>query len=110
MAQLYFSKKDYEKALLYLNKIQNKESEFYKSYKFLLAKVFFEQNNFELAGSNLASLKKYVKSNRKLPGYVKDQINIFVKYFTQLLRIKTNGGKNKDVKIIALRKNLEKER
>ncbi len=109
MAKLYFAKKDYDEALLYLNKIKSKGSEFYKSYKFLLTQVFYEQNNFESVEVNLMALKKYAVRNKKLPPYVKVQIYLFIKYFKKLLNIKTMGEKNKYSKVVSLRKSLEME-
>jgi hypothetical protein len=93
-ANFYFYKKDFEKALGYISKRFNHEIFLFKTdVKNLMAKIYFELNHTEQAFSLVDSYKHFLSLNKELPESFKIIYNKFLKYYFELLKIKSGQSK-----------------
>ena len=93
LAQLYYSKKDYEKAMPLLQMMEYEDVLLTCLGKILLAKMQFELRETEPLVSHLQSFKTYVK-RKKMLGYHRDSSLNFIQFTNKLLH-ESNGRKEK---------------
>ena len=106
MAYLYAAKKNYDKALEYLIKVKYDFFMFKIDVKNLYFRIYFEMGHIEQAYSILDSMRHYISSTKDLYDIFIDRNTNFIKYASELLRIKSSGVyKNLDL----LRNRIEKE-
>ena len=106
MAYLYAAKKEYEKALGHLIKVKYDFFMFKIDIKNLYFRIYFEMEHYEQAFSILDSMRHYISSTKDLYDILIDRNTNFIKYASELLRIKSSRNyKNLDM----LRNKIENE-
>lgn len=86
LAKIYFNKKNLEKTLQCLNKIDSHDPYYFINSKMLLARVYIERNELDLIGSVLDSLNKYCKRNKKISEKFSKSAEIFSRYINKLVK------------------------
>lgn len=93
MGQYLFSIGENEKALENLVKLKTDYFLYKKDLKNLLFRIYYNLGFYEEAYSILDNLRHYLSSTKDLSGKIKSRANNFVKYATELLRLKTGTKK-----------------
>ena len=98
LANLYFAKGEFEKALDYLGRVKYDMSLFKTDLKNIYFRIYYELNYTEQCFSVLDSMKHYAATSKDLTEFFKKRINNFVRYATELLKNKSNfNNKNIDM-------------
>ena len=106
MAFIHFERKEFEKALESVMKIDFNFVLFKLDTKNLLFKIYFELGYFEQANSLIDATKHYISRTDDLSEYFKTRESNFIKYAVELLKHKLNNKKfDKDYFV----KNIAKE-
>lgn len=101
LAKIYFNKKNLEKTLLCLDKIDSHDPYYFINAKMLLARVYVEKGELYLIDSVLDSLNKYCKRNKKISEKFSKSAEIFVRYIKKFVK----AGED-EFKLHLLRKEL----
>ncbi len=91
LAYLYAVKKEYEKALGHLIKVKYDFFMFKIDVKNLYFRIYYEMEHYEQAYSILDSMRHYISSTKDLYDIFIDRNSNFIKYASELLRIKSSG-------------------
>jgi len=86
LADLYYQKKDYEKAMKFLNQVEFTDIHYNLNAKQLLIKIFYELDEEEALLSLLASFSVYLKRNQHLSLDLRKTYENFCKLMTRILR------------------------
>lgn len=86
LAKIYFNKRNLEKTLQCLNKIDSHDPYYFINAKMLLARVYIERNELDLIDSVLDSLNKYCKRNKKISEKFSKPAETFVHYINKLVK------------------------
>jgi len=106
LAYLYAAKKEYDKALENLIKVKYDFYMFKIDVKNLYFRIYYEMGYIEQAYSILDSMRHYISSTKDLYDIFIDRNTNFIKYASELLRIRSSGVyKNLDI----LRNKIENE-
>ncbi|MDZ4711825.1 MAG: hypothetical protein SGI89_05815 [bacterium] len=92
-ASLYFIKCEYEKALVECSKINNEFFLFKTDFKTLMLKIYYELEYFEQAYSLIDSYKHFLANSKEIPDSFREIIGNFVKYYSDILKIKSHSSK-----------------
>ena len=106
-ANLYFVKKEFEKALVYISKINQEFFLLKTDVKTLLLFIYYELSYFEQAYSLIDTFKHFLTNTKEISDTHKEFFNNFVKYYFGILKIKS--GQSKDDASFYFKK-LEKEK
>ena len=94
LAHLYFTTKNFDKALEYLNKVKYKLFVYKADVKILLLQIYLETMTLNSAYSALDSFKKFVTNNKNVSNLFKRRYSGFIKYYGKLLKaIEKNDSK-----------------
>lgn len=94
-AKLFFYSKQFEKALHFLNEVSYTDSFYFLNSKLLLARTFYELNNFEGIYYIITQLYTYAKRHEvDLSKQQLKSIMLFNKFFKDLLRLKNEFNKS----------------
>jgi hypothetical protein len=96
---LYFKMKDFEKALTFISKINHDFFLFKTDIKNLLLQIYFELNYIEQAYSLVDSYRHFLSNTKEIADGHKKTLEIFLKRYFELLRIKA-GQSKEDIKYI----------
>ena len=97
-AVLEFTKNNYTEALEILGKSGSIKNAFYKAAtKQLSLKIYYELKWFAPAYDLLDSYKHFIKTDKLLPEMYITNSNLFIKYYSKLLKIIESRGENKFV-------------
>jgi len=99
-AAYHFLKKDYNKTIELLQKVQYTTSRYQLDTKVILLKSFYELNDIVPLFSMLESFKVLIRRNKKLSQPYKKSYNAFVKILKKLVRVKL-GSKISKEKLLA---------
>jgi len=99
-AKCEFSRKEYEKALTRLGKINMENSQFKLSVKTLMLMIYYELNSYDSAISLLDTYKHFIARDKFLPKADRQNRLKFAKYFKEILNLKT--GMNKDINLVKM--------
>jgi len=105
-AYLYFTKNEFEKALIMISKINHEFFIFKADLKNLTLKIYYELSYFEQAFSMVYSYKNFLKKNNELTKPFKEIYKNFLTYYFDLLKIKSQQSKEKPTFI---KNKIEKE-
>jgi hypothetical protein len=105
-AKIFFYKKKYDDAVHHLNNVEFTNTIYFTNAKFLLAKLYYEQQDLISIHYLLESFIQYSKRNKKLIPEQVSMITAFVKYMKQLIRYREKDKDN----IIVLKKELDNEK
>jgi hypothetical protein len=86
LADLYYQKKDYEKAMKFLNQVEFTDLTYNLNAKLLLIKIYYELDEEEALLSLLASFTVYLKRNKYLSNDLRKTYENFCKLMTRILR------------------------
>jgi hypothetical protein len=94
-AKCEFSRREYEKALSRLGKINMEYSHFKLSVRTLMLMIYYELGAFDAAISMLDSYRHFISRERLLPKLDKQNRMEFAKHFKEITDLKT--GMSKDI-------------
>ena len=100
----YFSTKEYEKSLEYVNRINFNYFIYKFDVKLLLIKIYYELTYYEEALSTIHSFKELLRTDSFFNNEVKSQYLNFIKFINLLLLHKTNSVKDLDFNLHKLKK------
>lgn len=86
LADLYYQKKDYEKAMRFLNQVEFTDIHYNLNAKLLLLKLYYELDEEEALLSLLASFTIYLKRNKYLSNELRKTYGNFCKLLTRIMR------------------------
>lgn len=104
-AHLFFGRKNYERSLHYINKVQNEFLLYKIQVRNLKFKIFYELNLIEPAFDMIDSFKHFLKNNSEINELFKDRAYDFINIYTILLKAKSD---KKPVDHFYLRSKIEK--
>lgn len=87
LADLYYSTKDFNKALLQLNQVEFSDIYLAIDSKILLKKIYFESNEFDSLSSALAAFKQFISRNKILS----KSVTLKYKNYISALNLLTKG-------------------
>jgi len=96
LAYLCFAKEQFDKALEHIIKIKYDLFMYKIDIKMLLLKIYYELKYFEQAYSTVDSTVHYLKNTKDQSDNFKGYFMNFIKYFRELLKIKTNENYSKN--------------
>lgn len=91
-AELFFSKKQFERSLASLSKVKLKLFRLKLPVKVLMLKLYYELNYIEEAYSLVDSFSHFLTSNKKIR---KNEVNNylrFLNFYREILKVKASGG------------------
>jgi hypothetical protein len=88
LSALYFEKRDYLKALEYLNTVEFTDSSYHLRAKILQLKSYFELEEEEAMLSLIEAFQKYIKRSKSIPDYQKKANRNFLKFTKQLHKLR----------------------
>ena len=103
-ALISYKKRDYNKSIELLNKVNYQNSYYYLKSKETLMQIYYEQKDFEPLQSLLDSTRHYLKRRREVLSIHYDRYFMFLKYTGTLLKA-MDGDKSK---LMILKKELKK--
>lgn len=106
LGNLWFLRKEFEKSLVSISKIQNEFFLFKSDLRNILLKIYYELGYYEQAYSLIDSYKHFLSGTKEISKEYKVQYEAFIKRYVQLLKIKS--GKSRDLPAI-IRKELSRE-
>lgn len=95
LARLYFTQKNYDKALELLNKVDDRDLLLNLDAKVMLLKLYYELDEYDALSSLLASLK-IMLTRKKVLGYHKTHYSNIIKFTNRLLNLKPRDKKAHD--------------
>ncbi len=87
LSALYFEKKDYLKALEYLNSVAFTDASYHLRAKILQLKSYFELEEEEALLSLIDAFQQYIRRSRSIPDYQKKANHHFLKLTKQLYKL-----------------------
>lgn len=84
LADLYYHKRDFNKALLHLREVEFSDIFFALDAKIMLLKVYFEKSEGEALHSLIISFKTYLKRNKLISDTMRNTYLNFIFFITQL--------------------------
>jgi len=87
-ALYYFSKKEFEKSLKHVNKVQHEDAFYFLHIKALTLQIYYELNLFDTGLSAIDSYKHYLKEKTEMPARYKYLHRNFVNIVYKLIKIK----------------------
>jgi hypothetical protein len=86
LADLYYQKKDYDKAMKFLNQVEFTDIHYNLNAKLLLLKIYYELDEEEALLSLLASFSVYLKRNKYLSNDLRKTYENFCKLLARIMR------------------------
>ena len=86
LADLYYQKKDFEKAMKFLNQVEFTDIHYNLNAKLLLLKIYYELDEEEALLSLLASFTIYLKRNKYLSNELRKTYENFCKLLMRVMR------------------------
>jgi hypothetical protein len=103
LARIYYSKKEYENAIMILNRISYKKYSFYLRSKMILAQIYYDNKEYEPTGYLIDAAKHYL--NRKKEKMSVSEYDMFRNFFVFLGRLLNLSKEDKYI----FKKELEKK-
>lgn len=97
-AKCEFSRKEYEKALTRLGKINMEYSQFKLSVRTLMLMIYYELESYDSAISLLDTYKHFIARDKLLPKDDRQNRLKFAKYFKEILNLK--AGMSSDINLV----------
>lgn len=92
-AYLYFTEKEFEKALVSISKINNEVFIFKADVRNLLLRVYYELEFFEQAYSLVDAFKHYLSKSKEISQVSRIVHNNYLNFYHRLLKIRTGNSK-----------------
>ena len=92
LASLYYSKKDYDNALIHLRDIDFTDVYYALGARSMLLKIYFEMKEGDLLDSAVQSFKIYLKRNKLVSGYQYNVHYNLLKYTKKVFHLQHNIG------------------
>ena len=90
LADLFYHKKEIEKAMLHLREVEFSDIFFALDAKVMLLKIYFDNDEQEALNSLIISFKAFLKRNRLISDNMRLTYLNFITYLTLLLKFDTN--------------------
>jgi len=111
LARLHFEKKDYDKSLLYLNKVVYKDNYCHIISKFLLTRIYFEQENYKVIEHEIKNVKNFLyRKKDNLSPFERAHLTKFIYYIPRLLKVFKSDSDDKHYLAYSLRKKLDSDK
>jgi hypothetical protein len=94
-AELFFTKKQFERSLSSLSKVRLKLFRLKAPVKILMLRLYYELNHIEEAFSLIDSFTHFITSNKKFRKDEKNNYLRFLNYYRELLKAKADGQSGK---------------
>ena len=107
MAEILSARKNYNKALEYLSRINIEFSAEKFQVKALMLKIYYETGSYENAYSLIDSSRHFLRNDKQLPDSRKKSFLTFLSFGSQLINIKLNPDEKKSV---TLKKSIHRSR
>jgi hypothetical protein len=88
MAWIHFNKKEYDKALRMLLKVEFNDVYYHLDSKSLLMKVYFEMNEYDAFFSLVDAFKIYLRRNKFISDFQRETYHNFILLINKLMKIK----------------------
>lgn len=95
LAELHCYKKEFEKALTYLNKVEFSDMSYHLGSRIMLSKIYYELNERDALLSLMSSFVMFLKRNRKISDSIRKTCLHFCDYLFLIVREKTIGIEEK---------------
>lgn len=86
LGRIYYERKNYDKALVYLSQTESKDVLISLNMKALQTKIYFEINEISLLQSHLNAFRIYITRHKEI-GYHKEIYENFIKYVQKILNM-----------------------
>lgn len=86
LGRIYYERKNYDKALIYLSQTESKDVLISLNMKALQTKVYYEINEISLLQSHLNAFRIYLSRHKEI-GYHKEIYENFIKYIQKILNM-----------------------
>lgn len=109
-AKYYFELKNYMKSINYADRISMAYYYYNYASKYLYCQIYYETEDFFKLRIEIDNLKKFLKrKSEKLNTVLREEISIFIKYITLILRLKESNSSDKKFKADMFKSELKKE-
>lgn len=88
MAWIHFTKKEYDKALRMLLRVEFNDVYYHLDSKSLLMKVYFEMNEFDAFLSLVDAFRIYLRRNKFISEFQKETYSNFIQIINKLMKLK----------------------
>jgi len=99
MAKVYFGKKDFEKSLWYISRVSYQDLYFKLEVRYYTLMLYFELSMYSEAFDLVEAYKKYINNNKLLSGILRTKHLAFIKYTSELLKMRTSGNYKKAIQV-----------
>jgi len=106
-AMLDYEKRDYDKALERISRVSNLFPLFRLSTKFILAKIYYDTNQYDSFLSLIDTYRHYLKNDKIIPAHTRDAHTLFINYTSRLAKFKSSGNNEG---LYELKKEINKDR
>lgn len=93
LATLFYAKKDYERAMIYLNRVQYSDISYKLWSKELLVKIYYELESLDALHSLLVSFDQLVKRNKQVSKPQREAFHNFIRITGKLMKVKRSTEK-----------------
>lgn len=109
-AEYYYVTGKYDQSLECIHNLKFKDEQYYYFSKIILLKIYYDRNETESLKYVINNLNKYCREKKSLFQPHLLRIKTFLKFLSELLKIKNISQEERDADIVVLRKELEKTR
>lgn len=95
LAELYCYKKEFDKALTYLIKVEFSDLNYHLGSRIMLSKIYYELNEEDALLSLMSSFVMFLKRNKKISDSIRKTCLHFCEFLFQIIRGKTDGIEEK---------------
>ncbi len=97
LARLEYSRKNYDAALLLLQKAEYRDTLLALAAKTILLKIYYEKDEFDLLDAHLASMRAYLKRKRVM-GYHQTNYKNIIHYTQKIINLSNDKKKNAELR------------
>ncbi len=99
MAKVCFGKRDFEKALWFISRVSYQDLYFKLEVRYYTLMLYYELSMYSEAFDLVEAYKKYINNNKLLSGNLRTRHLAFIKYTSELLKMRTSGNYKKAIQI-----------
>ncbi len=98
-AILNFEKRNFDKALEEITKVNHKFFVYKFDVKLIMLKIYYEQGSYESGISLIDSFSHFLSKNKSVSAIDKERFGKFLKFLNSLIKIKTGSVSMKDINL-----------
>jgi len=99
LAKVCFGKKDFEKSLWYISRVSYQDLYFKLEVRYYTMMLYYELSMYSEAFDLVEAYKKYINNNKLLSGILRTKHLTFIKYTSELLKMRTSGNYKNAIQI-----------